>query len=221
MARDGTEGVVDDRDGKLAKEHEELDKMWDTICYKLDALSNAHFTPKAVSTVFLANANLANMKLSFPKPTAAISTVSNVATTSLESALPTTASTSTLLAPEELLAPAKSISALRDHSELTPAEKKAARMKDRKKRKKAAEAVKSYVSSRGKGKSKTASQKQEKDEALRTLVKSGKGVTVVGKDSANLKRTGAGGKGVKPGKTMGRNDKTAASTTISGASLKL
>jgi hypothetical protein len=38
----------DDRDGKLRKEHEELTTMWDNICYKLDALCNAHFTPKQV-----------------------------------------------------------------------------------------------------------------------------------------------------------------------------
>ena len=38
----------EDRDGKLKKEHEELEKIWENICYKLDALANAHFTPKAV-----------------------------------------------------------------------------------------------------------------------------------------------------------------------------
>lgn len=47
-ARDGDGVVIDDRDGKLAKEHEELEKMWNAISYKLDALSNAHFTPKQV-----------------------------------------------------------------------------------------------------------------------------------------------------------------------------
>ncbi len=41
-------GSTDDRDGKLKKEHDEIDKLWDNICYKLDALCNAHFTPKQV-----------------------------------------------------------------------------------------------------------------------------------------------------------------------------
>lgn len=39
---------VDDRDGKLKKEHEELTKTWDGICNKLDALCNAHYVPKQV-----------------------------------------------------------------------------------------------------------------------------------------------------------------------------
>jgi U3 small nucleolar RNA-associated protein MPP10 len=43
-------GIVgEDRDGKLAAEHEEITRIWETISSKLDALSNAHFTPKAVS----------------------------------------------------------------------------------------------------------------------------------------------------------------------------
>lgn len=39
----------EDRDGKLKKEHDELEKVWDDICAKLDALANAHWVPKAVS----------------------------------------------------------------------------------------------------------------------------------------------------------------------------
>jgi U3 small nucleolar RNA-associated protein MPP10 len=45
-----TGGIAgEDRDGKLAAEHEEITRIWETISSKLDALSNAHFTPKAVS----------------------------------------------------------------------------------------------------------------------------------------------------------------------------
>lgn len=48
-----TGGVAgEDRDGKLKQEHDELEKIWDGICAKLDALSNTHFTPKPVSTLF-------------------------------------------------------------------------------------------------------------------------------------------------------------------------
>lgn len=43
---------VDDRDGKLGKEHHEIEQLWESICSKLDALCNAHFTPKQVSHGF-------------------------------------------------------------------------------------------------------------------------------------------------------------------------
>lgn len=41
----------DDRDGKLKKEHDEIEKLWENICSKLDALCNAHFMPKQVRLV--------------------------------------------------------------------------------------------------------------------------------------------------------------------------
>ena len=43
----------DDRDGKLRKEHDEIEQRWEDICGKLDALSNAHFIPKQVSDGFV------------------------------------------------------------------------------------------------------------------------------------------------------------------------
>jgi U3 small nucleolar RNA-associated protein MPP10 len=36
-------------DGKLKQEHDEIEKLWETICGKLDALCNAHFVPKQAS----------------------------------------------------------------------------------------------------------------------------------------------------------------------------
>jgi len=43
---------ADDRDGKLKMEHDEIEQLWEGICNKLDALCNAHFTPKQVSPSF-------------------------------------------------------------------------------------------------------------------------------------------------------------------------
>ncbi|KAI0307835.1 U3 small nucleolar ribonucleoprotein complex, subunit Mpp10 [Multifurca ochricompacta] len=80
-----TGGVAgEDRDGKLKAEHEEITNIWEGISSKLDALSNAHFTPKVVS------------------PTVKISTITNVASTNLESVLPTSNTIASMLAPEEI-----------------------------------------------------------------------------------------------------------------------
>lgn len=46
-------GAGDDRDGKLKKEHEEIEQKWEKICSKLDALCNAHFVPKQVRSFFV------------------------------------------------------------------------------------------------------------------------------------------------------------------------
>ncbi|KAF9229320.1 hypothetical protein BS17DRAFT_686026, partial [Gyrodon lividus] len=104
----------DDRDGKLHKEHGEITKLWDSICNKLDALCNAHYIPKP--------------------PKASISTVSDLPAASLESVLPVGKSAASMLAPEEVYAPASS--SVRTRGELTPAEKRALRTKERKARKK-------------------------------------------------------------------------------------
>ncbi|KAK7050943.1 U3 snoRNP protein [Paramarasmius palmivorus] len=153
----------EDRDGKLQKEHEEIEKLWEGICHKLDALCNAHYTPK--------------------QPKATISTVSDVSTASMESALPTTKSVSTMLAPEEVFTPATAD--LRAKSEMTPAEKQALRRKERKAKKKRRDALETSVDKYAKSK-KAGSVKKQKEEALKSVVKSGKGVTVVGKKSKDI-----------------------------------
>ncbi|KAF8216204.1 U3 small nucleolar ribonucleoprotein complex, subunit Mpp10 [Mycena galopus ATCC 62051] len=155
----------DDRDGKLEKEHGELEALWEGICGKLDALCNAHFMPK--------------------QPKATISSISNVSSATLESALPTTKSAATMLAPEEVFA--TSSSDLRARSELTPAEKKALRGKERKAKKKSRDtlnnSVDKYAKLRGIG-----GIKKQKQAALASVVKSGKGVTVVGKEKMGKSR---------------------------------
>ncbi|KAL0571527.1 U3 snoRNP protein [Marasmius crinis-equi] len=159
-----TGGVAgEDRDGKLQKEHDEIEKLWEGICGKLDALCNAHYTPK--------------------QPKATISTVANVSTASMESALPTTQSASTMLAPEEVFAPAASD--LRAKSEMTSAEKQALRRKQRKDRKKSRDLLDKNVDKYAKAK-KGGSVKKQKEEALKSVVKAGKGVTVIGKKSKDL-----------------------------------
>lgn len=149
----------DDRDGKLKKEHDEIEKIWESICGKLDALCNAHFIPK--------------------QPKAVISTVSNVSTTTLESSLPTTESTTTMLAPEEVFAPLSAEP--RARSELTPAEKRALRGKERKSRKKSRDALDKAVDKFARKRSSATKNSKQKQSASESVVRRGKGITVIGK----------------------------------------
>ena len=115
------------------------------------------------------------------QPKATISTISNVATATLESALPTSKSTATMLAPEEIFATSSSLQ--RARSELTPVEKRTLRARQRKARQRQRNAlnksVDKYAKTTGLG-----SVKRQKEAALKSIVKHGKGVTVVGKKIA-------------------------------------
>lgn len=88
-----------------------------------------------------------------------------------------------MLAPEELFAPPKA-SALVARSELTPEEKQKARGKARKGKAAQQKALGDMAALYGKRKS----VKEQKDEALKGLVKSGKGVTVVGKGGKEVEK---------------------------------
>jgi len=176
-------GSVDDRDGKLKKEHDELEIMWEGISSKLDALCNAHFTPKSAKGV--------------------ISTVANVSTTTLESALPTTKTPTSLLAPEEIFS-SRIPGAVPSKAEMSPQEKQALRLKVKKSNAKMRNRLDGSVDNFAKGKSQSATsadvsgakgkkgkmgrEKEEKAAALKSVVKSGKGVTVVGKGSVKEKK---------------------------------
>ena len=109
--------------------------------------------------------------------------MANVASTSLESALPTSNTFASMLAPEEIYE--RSAIDARAQGELSPREKRATRNKRKKAKKKARDTLESSVGkfARGKGASGI---KAQKSAALRSVVKSGKGVTVVG--TKQLKR---------------------------------
>jgi U3 small nucleolar RNA-associated protein MPP10 len=110
----------------------------------------------------------------------------------MEDALPTTQSAATMLAPEEMLAPATAAQ-LVARSELDPEQKRHARQKTRKARatqRKALDvAVDKFAGKSGAGGGGRArgGVKGEKDRALQELVKTGKGVTVVGQNPTKKK----------------------------------
>jgi U3 small nucleolar RNA-associated protein MPP10 len=109
------------------------------------------------------------------QPKAHIQSISNTASISLESALPPTLRASTLLAPEEVFNP-PSAADLVASSELTPGEKRARHGKDKKRRRKHRDQLEAMEGMSGQSGRKRVGTRQAKDEALKTLVKEGKGV---------------------------------------------
>ncbi|KAJ1915742.1 U3 snoRNP protein [Mycoemilia scoparia] len=73
---------VDPRDDKVNKQHKELDDMFCSLCYKLDSLSNYHFTPKPAIPDVTIRADAPAIEM--------------------EEVLPVNQSTATQLAPEEV-----------------------------------------------------------------------------------------------------------------------
>ena len=76
---------------------------------------------------------------------------------------------------------------LRSRSELTPTEKQALRTKERKRRKRQRQMIETSVDKFAKMNG-VKSVKKQKEEALKSVVKAGKGVTVIGKKSQELKK---------------------------------
>jgi U3 small nucleolar RNA-associated protein MPP10 len=93
----------------------------------------------------------------------------------MESALPTSASTSTMIAPEEMFGPVSIIP--RARSEMTPQEKQALRNKERKVKQKMRNALRKDMDKHVSDKRTT----KVKQNTLDNAVKRGKGVIVVGK----------------------------------------
>ncbi|KAL9936992.1 hypothetical protein V8E36_004227 [Tilletia maclaganii] len=217
-------------DRKLEAEHLAITGLFEEVCGKLDALSNAHYTPKA--------------------PKATIQTLTNAPTIALESALPTHArsAASTMLAPEEVFAPAQGGSAtalVGDRSEMTPAQKQALHERLRREKKRRNERIGKVGEERERARSGGSSgssgsgavkgkkgEKEAKEAALKKLI-GNKGVSVIGKDGktrTGKEALGGSSKGGKPpsssskGKKAGSQHASAsedAGANRSGSSLKL
>lgn len=92
-----------------------------------------------------------------------------------------------MLAPEEILTP--SSRAPRSRNEMTPVEKRAQRNKERKKQRRTRE----QLNKAGDAHSRMKGVKRQKEDALKSLVKTGKGVTVIGKRDKGLVSKRSGG----------------------------
>ncbi len=187
---DGAPARVSESDAKLAKEHTEIEGLFNEVFNKLDALSNAHFTPKA------------------PKTT--IQNLNNVAAMSAESAMPQTASSAAMLAPEEVYdaqaAGRESSSFTGAKGEQTPEEKKRAYNRLRKQKRKRndriertkreIESARESAGIRPKVPRGKAGENQEKADAMKALLKN-RGVSVVGKEAKGGKGKGQAAEPVK------------------------
>lgn len=201
---DGQDGApVAEADAKLAKEHEEISQLYDDIFNKLDALSNAHFTPKA--------------------PKATIQTLTNAPSVSIESALPATVSSSTTLAPEEVYERSRHSTAMEGaKSEMTPEEKQRLHNKLRQEKRQRNEKIqdtRKALEMSGLVRAKKVNEKEEKQRALKKLV-GNRGVSVIGKDP-NAAGAGTGKNSKNKGKGAANGINGAGSKPTSGNQFKL
>ncbi|UZJ56920.1 hypothetical protein CBS101457_006240 [Exobasidium rhododendri] len=181
MGGGGSEAHGEKMDKQLKQDHDEISQLYSELEYKLDAMSNAHFTPKP--------------------PKAVIQTISNLPTITLEESLPSTSNYASQLAPEEIYSAGRHNAALEgERSEMTPEEKKRLQRQlrgDKKARNERIESVKrnveinkeAFAKNRGgkfvgSGRKGSRNDAKEKDEALHKLM-GNRGVTVVGKGDAN------------------------------------
>jgi U3 small nucleolar RNA-associated protein MPP10 len=167
MRKQTGEEKKDARDEALEKEHDEITDLFKTLCYKLDALSNFHYTPKAA------------------KPEMTI--VSNSAAISMEEVTPVNVSDATLLAPEEVYdkkrGDVKSAAEMdQDERKRLRAQKKKLKRKERDMKERELKVMQKYNPQMG--------QRQAKTKAVKELLGQ-KNVTVIGKDGQKKTTTKA------------------------------
>ncbi|GAA5814007.1 hypothetical protein MFLAVUS_007497 [Mucor flavus] len=158
---------VDVRDEALEKDHAEITELFTTLCHKLDALSNFHYTPKA------------------PKPEMSI--VSNSAAISMEEVTPVNVSDATLLAPEEVYE--KKRGEVKTAAEMEQDERKRLRAQKKKLKRKEREMKERELKIKQKYNPQIG-QRQEKKKAVKELLNQ-KNVTVIGKDGQQKTTTKA------------------------------
>ncbi|KAK9728594.1 U3 snoRNP protein [Basidiobolus ranarum] len=94
--------VVNEKDDALKKAHDDIDELFKDLCFKLDSLSNFHFTPKMVS--FRVKDLCKNFDVHFIllQPKAEITVISDAPAIAMEEVTPVNVSDANLLAPEEV-----------------------------------------------------------------------------------------------------------------------
>ena len=88
---------------KVNPKHDEIRKLMQSLFIKLDALSNFHYTPKAVC-FFYQLILLENLffKIALLKPAPEIKVISNMPTITMEEVAPVSVADTNALAPEEI-----------------------------------------------------------------------------------------------------------------------
>ena len=169
--RTTTSSYVSEKDTQLVKTHAEIDGLFKTLCYNLDALTNYHFTPKPAA------------------PTLEITT--DVAAIEIEEKIPMHVSDATRLAPQEVYQ-AKD---LKVRDETSKDERKRDRKKAKNVRRREAKArdEKKAVREIMTGEIQKETTQSSKEKAMKELMKQDQ-VTIITKDKTLLgKRKSAGG----------------------------
>ncbi|KAL0098271.1 U3 small nucleolar ribonucleoprotein complex, subunit Mpp10 [Phycomyces blakesleeanus] len=157
-----TNDQTNEKDEALNKEHEEISTMFQTLCEKLDALSNFHYTPKA------------------PKPE--ITVVSNAAAISMEDVTPVNVSDATLFAPEEVYDKKRNV--IKSSTEMEQDERRRARAMKKKLAKKEKDIKERELKLIQKNNPNVGS-RQAKTKAVKELLGQ-KNVTVINKDGKKI-----------------------------------